>query len=78
MKYYAERNGLLKNDFSISLDELRKYFYQVYKYFEDKGFFNVAYKGVWKEINFHEKIQLYPPTMAAITRNIFCYAFKKR
>ena len=41
-KYYAERHGLLTKQLQIDFDELLQYFGQVYKYFCDKEYFEVA------------------------------------
>lgn len=64
MIYYAERNDLLGEDFTVDLDELRKYFFQTYKYFENRGLFKTAYHGVWKYVDFQGESQIHPPTMA--------------
>lgn len=64
MKYYAERNNLLGEDFTISLDELKKYFFQTYKYFENRELFKIAFNGVWRYVDFQGESQIYPPTMA--------------
>lgn len=63
--YYAERNNLLNSDFSIDLDELKDYFIQVYRYFDNRKLFDVAYNGVWKsEMYSNEEFLLHPPTMS--------------
>lgn len=49
-KYYAERHGLLTKQLQIDFDELLQYFGQVYKYFCDKEYFEVATRGVWRQI----------------------------
>ncbi|MGM0867351.1 MAG: hypothetical protein ACQEWF_22030 [Bacillota bacterium] len=64
MKYYAERNNLLNNDFSIDLDDLRNYFIHVYRYFNDKKLFDIAFKGVWQSEMYKDDYQLHPPTMS--------------
>ena len=48
-KYYAERHGLLTKQLQIDFDELLQYFGQVYKYFCDKEYFEVATRGVWRQ-----------------------------
>lgn len=63
MKYFAERNNQLSDNFSIDLEDLKRYFYQTYRYFEEKSYFEVAYKGVWIYENFKE-IQILPPSMS--------------
>lgn len=49
-KYYAERHGLLTKQLQIDFDELLQYFRQVHKYFCDKEYFEVATRGVWRQI----------------------------
>lgn len=64
-KYYAERNGLIKNSLSLSLDELKSYFIKTYHYFSDKEYFECAIKGVWKSIPFsNDEEQIIPPSLA--------------
>lgn len=63
MKYFAERNNQLIDNYSMDLEDLKKYFYQTYRYFEDRDYFEVAYTGVWTNENFKE-IQLFPPSMS--------------
>lgn len=60
--YYAERNNLLKeSDFSIDLDELLKYFLDIYRYFNNKGYFRVAEYGVWIRDDYgNEEIMIHP------------------
>ena len=48
-KYYAERHGLLTKQLQIDFDELLQYFGQVYKYFCDKEYFEVATRGGWRQ-----------------------------
>lgn len=62
--YYAERNNLLDKDFSLSLVDLSKYFYQTYSYFEEKGFFRAAFYGVTKEESYRDSYQVLAPTMS--------------
>ena len=47
MQYYIKRKKLLNNEFSFDLDDLRRYFFQTYKYFDNRELFDVAFKGVW-------------------------------
>ena len=49
-KYYAERHGLLTKQLQIDFEELLQYFGQVYKYFCDKEYFEVAMRGAWRKI----------------------------
>ena len=49
-KYYAERHGLLTKQLQIDFDELLQYFGQVYKYFCDKEYFEVATRGKLLEL----------------------------
>ena len=53
-KYYAERHGLLTKQLQIDFDELLQYFRQVHKYFCDKEYFEVATRGVWRQIPYRQ------------------------
>ncbi|RFU70033.1 hypothetical protein [Bacillus sp. V59.32b] len=64
MKYFAERNNLLDDDFSIDFEDLKNYFFQTYNYFERMELFDIAFKGVWKFENFKGENQIHPPTMS--------------
>ena len=50
-QYYAERNGLIADKLSLSLDELKTYFIHTYRYFSNKDYFD-------------NRIQVLPPSMA--------------
>lgn len=52
-KYYAERHGLITEQLQIDFDELLKYFGQIYRYFSNKDYYEVAIKGVWKQIPYY-------------------------
>lgn len=70
-KYYIERKGLIKNLLTIEKSELNDYFYKTYKYFDNKGYFEVAEKGVWNTDRYtHDSTLVYPPTLAP-TPDIF-------
>ena len=63
-KYYAERHGLLTKQLQIDFDELLQYFGQVYKYFCDKEYFEVATRGVWRQIPYtQDSEQILPPSL---------------
>ena len=63
-KYYAERHGLLTKQLQIDFDELLQYFRQVYKYFCDKEYFEVATRGVWRQIPYtQDSEQVLPPSL---------------
>ena len=65
MQYYIKRKKLLNNEFSFDLDDLRRYFFQTYKYFDNRELFDVAFKGVWGVESFsNNQYQVYPPSMA--------------
>lgn len=64
MKYYAERNNLLNNNFHIPFIRLKEYFFQIYKYFDNMNLFEVAYNGAWTINDNLERKQLHPPTMS--------------
>lgn len=61
MKYYAERNSLIDNDITISFNDLKEYFYRTYRYFDNKGCFEVAIKGVWITPKWGEAFLEIPP-----------------
>lgn len=63
-KYYAERHGFLTKQLQIDFDELLQYFRQVYKYFCDKEYFEVATRGVWRQIPYtQDSEQVLPPSL---------------
>lgn len=59
-----ERSGLINQTFKLSDDELIDYFIHIYRYFDNKGYFNSAKKGVWFSKPFSEDIQILAPTLA--------------
>lgn len=61
MKYYAERNGLLDNNIKISFNELKEYFYKIYRYFDNKECFEVAIKGIWETLQWQNEYLKIPP-----------------
>lgn len=61
MKYYKEREGLLNNEYKININDLREYFFHIYRYFNNRGCFNVARQGVWKEDTYGDVRQVSPP-----------------
>lgn len=64
-QYYAERNGLIEDKLSLSLDDLKTYFLQIYRYFNDKGYFEVAFEGIYEEDRWgNNRTQVIPPSMA--------------
>lgn len=64
-KYYAERHGLITEQLQIDFDELLKYFGQIYRYFSNKDYYEVAIKGVWKQIPYTgDSEQIIAPSMA--------------
>jgi len=64
MKYYAERNGLLNNDFNISLKDLRLYFFKTYQYLENLNYFEAAISGIWIDDGWNDSYQKIPPLLA--------------
>mgnify|MGYP000025407093 CR=1 FL=1 len=72
-KYYAERHGLLTKQLQIDFDELLQYFGQVYKYFCDKEYFEVATRGVWRQIPYTQDFGAdFTTKFVAITGSVFC------
>ena len=64
-KYYAERNGLIKKNLNIRLDELITFFGQTYRYFSNKGYFDCAENGIWRSIQYtNDGEQIIAPTLA--------------
>ncbi len=63
-KYYAERHGLLTEQLQINFKELLSYFNQLFRYFSDKGYFEVAIKGAWiHNSNNDESKQVLSPSL---------------
>ena len=55
---------LLTKQLQIDFDELLQYFGQVYKYFCDKEYFEVATRGVWRQIPYtQDSEQILPPSL---------------
>lgn len=54
MKFYKERNGLLQNLTHISGNDLKRYWLGIYKYFQQKGYFQLAETGIKHGNNFVE------------------------
>lgn len=65
MKYYAERNCLLNIDITISLDNLKEYFFKIYRYFDNKGCFEAAIKGIWIKPQWEDTFLKIPPLFEA-------------
>ncbi len=63
-KYYNERNGLIEQTLCIDLEELKDFFRQTFKYFDDKGYFDLAIKGIWNQPPYHEAYMVEPPTFS--------------
>lgn len=58
MKYYLERNNILKEDYKVNPKELREYFLYTYNYFLQKENFKPAFCGIYSNGK-----QLKAPTM---------------
>ena len=54
MEYYKKRNGLLQNFISINVDDLKRYWLEIYKYFQEKGYFKLAETGVRQANHIYE------------------------
>ena len=61
--YYAERNGLIKENLQMNFKELLSFFYQTYFYFSNKGYFQSAIRGVYIG-SYDDERQLLPPSLA--------------
>lgn len=78
-KYYSERNGLIKNSLSLSLDELNNYFIKTYRYFSNKEYFECATKGVWQSIPYsNDEEQIIPPSLAPAPEVFFATRLQDR
>lgn len=62
MEYYMKRNNLLPNELNIELDELKSFFYQIYNFFYEKEYFELAFNGVY-ESNYGNAYLVEEPTM---------------
>ncbi|MBS6043466.1 MAG: hypothetical protein KIA08_12325, partial [Clostridium baratii] len=63
--FYAERNNLINSTtIMLTLSKLREYFLDVYRYFYDKGYFKVAFDGVYIEERWNERNQVMSPLLA--------------
>lgn len=72
MKYYAERNNLIDNDVSITFDDLKKYFFEIYLFFENRNCFKAAINGIWiKETKWSDEYQVIAPLFAPSTDVFF-------
>lgn len=64
MQYYAERHGLIINDFNIDFEQLKGCFLQTYNFFNNKGYFECAEKGIWISKSYsQEEEQIIPPSL---------------
>ncbi len=64
-KYYAERNGLITKQLQIDFMELLNYFEQIYLYFNNKDYFEIAFNGISKRVEYTNEIeQIVAPSMA--------------
>ena len=62
-KYYIERNGLIKENLKMNFKEILSFFYQIYSYFGNKGYFKSATSGIYVG-EYEEERQILPPTLA--------------
>lgn len=64
-QYYAERNGLLKDELELSLDELNEALFWIYTYFKKKEYFECAEVGISEVDRWtHDETQIEPASMA--------------
>lgn len=62
-KYYSERNGLLSKKLELDLYDLLQYFRSLYRYFENKGYFEYAQNGASRDIPYTcDQEQIAAPT----------------
>ena len=70
--YYAERNGLLNSELNLDLDNLLKSYRQIYDYFNNQGFYEPAFRGVWRQIPYsNDTEQIKPPLLAPAPETYF-------
>lgn len=62
-KYYIERQGLIKENLQMNLKEILSFFYQIYFYFSNKGYYKSAISGIYIGYNENER-QILPPSLA--------------
>lgn len=62
-KYYSERKGLIKENLKMTWKELLSFFYQTYCYFDNKGYFLSAVRGVYIG-SYENERQILPPSLA--------------
>ncbi len=70
-QYYIERNGLIESSVRLSLDEINNYFIDIYRYFDTKGYFECALKGIWKPIPFSDDVEQILPISLAPSPTVF-------
>lgn len=64
-QYYIERNGLIKTPVVLTLHEIISSFIEIYRYCNNKEYFECAIKGVWKPIPYTDDMeQVVPPSLA--------------
>lgn len=76
-QYYLERNGLISENVTLDLEELRNVFYQTYHYFKKKKAFDLAFKGYDLQ-NWYNEVQSVPPTMAPSPEVFFMTHLKSK
>lgn len=62
-QYYSERNGLLKNELSLNIDELNEFLFKVYKFFNEKGYFKCAMEGCYLYNGYDDYTLIEPASM---------------
>lgn len=70
-QYYIERNGLIKKAVELSLNEINNSFIDIYRYFNDKGYFECAFKGIWKVIPYSDDEEQIIPLSLAPSPTVF-------
>ena len=71
MKYYIECKGLLDKELNISFEEVKQFFFKIYKYFSDMNYFEAAINGVWITPQWGEQYQEIPPLFGAAPEIFF-------
>lgn len=78
-QYYAERNGLIDDSFSLSFSDLKNYFGQTYDYFLKKGCFQAAFGRITLENNSQGVIRrIVDPSMKPSPEAYFAVRFHNK
>lgn len=77
-KYYSERNGLLKDELHLELDDVKQMFLQTYNYFSNREYFVPAIGGIWKQVQYGDPELLMSPTLSPSPEVFFAVHMKSK